>query len=433
MADEVKAEADEVVGLTDDAQVTALHEENAAPRAQIDTTQGGGHPTWRKAVAGITAALAVVAVVAAVDALWLKTTLENEDQFVATFQPLPSEEAVAEALSIRVATEIVLAEDVEAFVAETLPDELELLTVPITEGITRVIETVAKEFIQSDEFTSVWTDSLRSAHILVSAVLFGNDPTLEAEDGAVAINLDAIAAEVVNRVEATGLELPEASIELGSVVVYQSDELAAAQSAAQLMSAIGWFLPLLALVLLAGAVWAASNRRRMVAVLGFGSAVALVLSLAALRVIENAILGDIESQLIRDAAQAAWDTTMARLTAGTWALTVLAFIAGFISWVSGPSPRAQVARSSGVGAVQRWGQPTEGKPSGFIAFLAAWTRSIQSVIVAVGLLFMLFAPNPSGWLLLVTAAVALALVVLVEVFVRIRRTVSLHGDLCSPV
>ena len=363
MADEVKAETDEVVDLTDDAQVAALEEENAALRAQIDTKQGG-NPMWRRVLAGVTAVLAVIAVVAAVQALWLKTTLENEDQFVATFAPLPSDEAVAEALSIRVATEIVVAQDVEGFVAETLPDELGLLTVPITEGITRVIATVAKELIQSDQFTTVWTASLRGAHILVSAVLSGNDRALEAEEGAVAINLDAIAAEVVNRVEATGLELPEANVELGSVIIYQSDELATAQSTAQFMSAIGWFLPLLALVLLAGAVWVASDRRRMVAILAFGSAIALLLSLAALRVSQNAILGDIGSQLTLDAAQAVWDTTLARLTAATWALIVLALIVGFIAWMSGPSPRAQMMRSRSGGAIERWRQPTGEEPSG---------------------------------------------------------------------
>ncbi len=376
MADEVKAEADQVVDLTDDAQVAALEEENAALRAEMDAKQGG-NPMWRRVLAGITAVLAMIAVVAAVQALWLKTTLENEDQFVATFAPLPSDEAVAEALSIRVATEIVVAQDVEGFVAETLPDELGLLTVPITEGITGVIATVAKELIQSDQFTAVWTASLRGSHILVSAVLSGNDRALEAEDGAVAINLDAIAAEIVNRVEASGLELPEANVELGSVVIYQSDELAAAQSAAQFMSAIGWFLPLLALVLLAGAVWAASDRRRMVAILAFGSAIALLLSLAALRVSQNAILGDIESQLTRDAAQAVWDTTLARLTAGTWALIVLALIVGYIAWVRGPSPRAQMMRSRGAGAIERWRQPTGEEPSGFIAFVAEWRRSMN--------------------------------------------------------
>ncbi len=415
MADEVQAETDEVVDLTDDAQVAALQEENAALRAQVDTNQGG-HPMWRKVLAGITAVLAIIAVVAAVQALWLKTTLENEDQFVATFAPLPSDEAVAEALSDRVATEIVLGQDVEGFVGETLPDELGLLTVPITEGITRVIATVAQELIQSDQFTTVWTASLRTSHILVSAVLSGNDRALEAEDGAVSINLDEIAAEVVNRVEATGLDLPEANVELGSVVIYQSDELATAQSAAQFMSTTGWFLPLLALVLLAGAVWATSDRRRMVAILAFGSAIALLLSLAALRVSQNAVLGDIESQLTRDAAYAVWDTTLARLTAGTWALIVLALIVGLIAWVSGPSPRARTMRSRGTGAMESWRQPTGAAPSGFIAFLAEWKRSIQSVIVVVGLLFVLFGPNPSGWLVLVTAAVVLALVVVVEVF-----------------
>ena len=399
MADDVRTEPDEVVDLTDNAPVA-----------------GENGLRWRRVIAGILAVLAILAVVAAVQALWLKTTLENEDQFVSTFEPLPQQDAVAEALSIRVAAGVVEGERVEAFVADTLPSELSFIAVPITGAIQGVVASAANDLIQSDEFASIWSVTLRGTHVAVSAVLSGNDRALESEDGQVAINLDAIAAEVVARLEARGLNLPDAEVELGSVVIFESDELAAAQTVAQGISAVGWFLPLIAILLIAGAIWAAANKRRMVAILAFGSAIALLISLATLRFTQNALLDDMESEVIRDAAEAVWDTTLARLIAGTWALIVLALIVGFLAWLSGPSARAQGMRSRGANAVEGWRRPIEQEPSDFMAFLAEWKRSIQVVIAVLGLLFVLFGPTPSGWLVLITTAVVLGLGLLVEVF-----------------
>ena len=417
MADDVQSAPGEMVDLTDDAQVAALQEENAVLRAQLDAQrqeQGRG-PLWRRILAGVLAVLAIIAVLAAVQALWLKTTLENEDQFVATFQPLPGNEAVAEALSIRVANGVVEAQGVQAYVGGQLPEELGLLAVPITEAVEQVLAGVAKEVIQSDQVTTVWTVALRGTHTLVSALLSGNDAALEAEDRAVSINLDEVAAVVIERVEAQGLDLPDVDAELGSVVIYQSDELAEAQAVAQAISTIGWFLPLIALLLIAAAIWAAPNRRRMAAILGFGTAVVLLVGLAALRVARNAILGDIESEVSRDAAAAVWDITTSRLRSGTWAVLILAFIVGFIAWLSGPSPRAQRMRSWGGETIDGWRRPAAGETSGFTAFLAEWKRTIQVVIVVLGALFVLFGPTPTGLLVIATAAIVLGLVVLVEV------------------
>ncbi|MCZ6737744.1 MAG: hypothetical protein O7B77_07180, partial [Actinobacteria bacterium] len=60
--------------------------------------------------------------------------------------------------------------------------------------------------------------------------------------------------------------------------------------------------------------------------------------------------------------------------------------------------------------------------SGFTAFLAEWKRTIQVVTVGVGLLFVLFGPPPSGLLVIITAAVVLVIVGLVEVLAGPERS-----------
>ncbi|GMQ84559.1 MAG: hypothetical protein BMS9Abin07_0123 [Acidimicrobiia bacterium] len=411
MADELKSQADDVVDLT---EITALREENEALRTQLES-QPERHPVWRKVLAGTLAVLAILTLVVAVDALWLKTTLEDEDQFVATFDGLTQDDAVAEFLSTRVASGIVESQEVQTFVADRLPDELSLLAAPITASIEQLIARAANEVIRSDAAATVWAVNLRGTHIAVSALLTGNDGALQSENGQIAINLDELAVVIVDRVEAGGVDLPDIDFELGSIVIYESDELATAQGVAQGISTAGWVLPVVALLLIAAAVWVAVDRRRMVAILGFATAIAMLIQLAADRVAQNAVLGGIEDDLAREAGIAVWDTTFSRLTSFTWALLVLALIVGLLAWLLGPSTRAQRLSSWGAKTIDGWRRPTEEEPSGFTTFLAEWKRTIQVVVTTLGLLFVLFGPTPSGLLVIATFAAVLGVVVLVEV------------------
>lgn len=395
--------------------MAALGSENEALRDQLDSRRSKG-PIWRRILAGVLAVLAIIAAVAATQAVWVKTTLQDEDRFVATFQSLPQNDAVAGVLSIRVASGVIEAAGVEVFVNDTLPEELGFLVLPLTSAIEDLIAGVANEVIQSDAVTSAWTATLRVTHKAASAVLTGNDGALVAAEGKVAIDLDQVGAVVVDRVEATGLDLPDFDVTLGQVVLYEDEDLAAAQAVAQGIDTMGWFLPLFALVLIGGAVGASPNSRGMTQFLGFGTALALLLSLAALRVGRNATISGVDNEIGQEAAGAVWDTVFVPMVQSTWALLVLALIIGFIAWVTGPSPRAGRVTAWTSRTLDAWRRPAEEQPSGFTAFLVEWRRTIQVVVVVLGLVFVLVGPPPSGLLVIITAAVVLGIVVLVEVF-----------------
>jgi hypothetical protein len=149
--------------------------------------------------------------------------------------------------------------------------------------------------------------------------------------------------------------------------------------------------------------------------LGFGTALALLLSLVALRIGRNATINVIDDEIVREGAGAVWDTVLARLTQATWAILLLALIVGFVAWATGPSERAGLFRVWTSRTLDSWRRPDEEQPSGFTAFLAEWKRTIQVVVVVLGLLFVLLGPAPSGLLVIITAALALGIVVLIEV------------------
>ena len=388
---------------------------NARPEVKKPKPRSTANPLWRKVVAVVLIVFAILATVSAVSVVWAKTTFENEDRFVETLAPLVKDEDVASVISLVVAAEIVKATGLEESVGESLPIELKFLAIPVTNSFTAVIAAGANEVIQSDAFTEIWKVALRATHKAASVVISGNDRAVASQDGQVSINLDEIGNTVIERVESTGLELPDVNVELGSIVLYEDGQLATVQSLAQAIQTGGWLVPLVAIMLTIAAIWMSRDRRRTVAILGFGTALGLLLSLIGLRMGRNTLVNAIEDVSRKSAAGATWDILLNRLHQLTWAVFVLVVIVGITAWVVGPSSRATRTRSWASVTVSRWRGSTEEHSNSFTNFIADWKPTIEVVAVTIGLLFILFGPSPSGFSVLATAAVVLAVVVAVEV------------------
>jgi hypothetical protein len=411
MAEEVRAEPGGVVDLTEGSELAATPQ----AAAQTQPVEEKSSPTWRKILGVVLAIIAMIVLVLSVEAVWLKTTLEDEDQFVSTFEPLAEDEAVMTAVSVRVADGIVESEEFQVFVTEGLPEDLGVLAIPITAAVREVLVTGAGEILKLDAFAAVWSTALRGTHIAASAVLTGNDAALVSENGQIAIDLNEIAVVITDRAAERGIDLPEIEADLGAIVIFESDELEAAQTVVQGISTIAWVLPVVALLLVIGAIWVYPDKRWMLAFLGFGTALVAVLSLIALRVTENTLLGNISDEVSRDAADSVFEVAAAGLRAATWALIVLVLIIGLFAWANGPSRPARSLKSSVTGTVEGWRRAPEEEPGEFASFLAEWKRTIQVVVVLLGLAYIVFGPSPSGVSVLLTAVVTFGVVVLVDV------------------
>jgi len=138
----------------------------------------------------------------------------------------------------------------------------------------------------------------------------------------------------------------------------------------------------------------------MMQILSFGTALALLLTLAAHRFARFATLDGIEDEIEREAAASVWDTLLVRLTQSTWALLLLALVVGLIAWTF----QALDDRSGAA----------EESPSGLTVFLSEWKRTIQVVVVVLGLVFVLFGPPPSGLLVIITGVAVMTIVGVVE-------------------
>lgn len=412
MAEDIKADASDVVDLTEGSDLVG----EAAAGDQPGRLEEKSGPMWRKILGVVLAIFAMIVLVLSVEAVWLKTTLENEDQFVQTFVPLAEDTAVVTAVSVRIADSVVESEEVQAFITDGLPDGLSVLAIPISAAIREVVQTVTVEVVESDAFGTAWETALRGTYTVANAVLTGNDAALVSEGGQVKIDLNEIVVVVTDRIEeGRGIDLPDIDADLGSIVIYESDDLATAQAVVQAISTIAWVLPLLALLLVIAAIWVHPNNRWMVAFLAFGTAFVGLLGLVLLQVTESTLLGNISVDVVREAGDAVFDIATAGIRAATWALIVLALIIGFVAWVNGPSSRAQSLKSSAVEGMDSRRRAPEAEPSGLATFLADWKRSIQGAVVALGFASLLFGASPSGISVFLTAVVVLGVGVLVEV------------------
>lgn len=370
---------------------------------------------WRNVVAAIVALVFLVNLSGAIYVGWLSTTITDEDKFVSTFEPLLQDEAVAEALSLRLANGVVEATDMAEFMAEVAPDRLEFLAIPLTRAVRDQIAEIANGVITSDGATTVWSTALRTTHKAVSAVLTGNDAALVAEDGQVALDVNVIVDMVVNRLGEIGLDLPDTDFQIDPIVLYESDQLASAQSAARLFGSIGLIVWLILLILAALAIWIATDRRWIVAFIGFGGAIVALIDLAGLRIARTALLDGTHSEVVRAARESVWDHTAAPLVSAGWAVFALFLIAGIIAWARGPSENARRLSASTSGLLNTWRGETASEPSPFAMFVADWKRVIQVLLVALGFLFLLFGPAPSGLVVILTAGVVVGVLGLIEI------------------
>ncbi len=94
----------------------------------------------------------------------------------------------------------------------------------------------------------------------------------------------------------------------------------------------------------------------------------------------------------------------------------------------GPGSRAVRTRAWASETIEGWRRPVAADPNSFTNFVANWKPTIEVVAVAAGLIYILFGPSPSGFSVLLTAVIVLAVVVATEVLAAPEPEVDTEGN-----
>jgi hypothetical protein len=443
---------------TDDAaaRLAALERENAelrrlvASRAAPDDGHAARRPRRRPGRAAAAVALILLATLlapVAVVAAWAERTLTDTDRYVATVAPLAEDPVVKSAVAGRITTEVMSRIDVGAIrdqavgeledrdIAPRATAALSTLEAPLTSGVESFVRSTADRVVESDAFASTWERANRVAHEQLVDVMQGQqgDVLQVGQDGQLTIQLsgiiDLLKQRLVDRGLGVAANIPSVD---ASFTLAQTTQLVEVQNRYAQVVALGTWLPWIVLGLFAAGVVAAVRPLRALVAAGLALALAMVVLGAGLAVARGLYLDALSGQVLRlDAAEVVFDQLVSFLRATLRTVGVLGLVVALVAFLAGSSTTARSVRGGvarGIGSL-RSGAEGRGVSTGRVGtWLGRHRRPVKVVVLAAAVLVLLLSAQPTPALVVGTALVAGALVLVVELVARPEVDVGVVPD-----
>jgi hypothetical protein len=401
------------------AEVTTLRDQ---PPRQI----------WRWSLAILLIVLGSLLAPLAVTAVWVNSQVSDTDRYVATVAPLARDPALQRAVTDRITLEVFNRIDIAGLtnqVADALTRQgappavgtaLQGMATPIAAGVQNWVHDQIAKLVASDEFAQAWAEANRAAHAQLVAALTGDQSgALVVQGDTVSVRLATFVNAVKARLVANGFALaariPEVNAEF---VILQSADVGKAQRYFRLLDALGTWLPVIALLLLAAGVFAAPGKRRALIGAAFGVALSMVLLGAVLAILRPMYLRAVpESALPSDAAAAVFDQIVVFLRTALRTVLAAALVVLAVAYFSGPAPAAVATRravSRGIGAA-RGGAGRLGLRTGPVGvWVGRHKRALRLATVAIAVAVFVLWNYPTAGVVAVITLAALVVLALIE-------------------
>lgn len=260
-------------------------------------------------------------------AVWARDTALDTDTYVETVLPLAGDEELSQAVAEYLTDLLIEEVGLEQLAAGVLPDDLEGLA-----SLAGPAESVARPFVedfiidvlQSDQVAAVWEFANRTGHELVVDVVKGDSEFVVVDGDDIVLDLSPVLDALADQLGEYGISFPTvADDEALRLVVFEGPEVADAVRAVDALEGLARWLPLVSLLLLAGAVAVGPRRLRVLG--GAGAAVGVVPLVVLLieAIARDVVLGRITEPIAALAGQSLWDVASGRLVGQTFLLVIV--------------------------------------------------------------------------------------------------------------
>lgn len=403
--------------MTDESDTTSAPAASAAPSAPDKRLP-------RRIGAVVATVLAVVLFLVATTGIWAKRTVLSTDRVVAAVDAAAEDPAVIDALSARITTEIVSLVDIDGIVQSLVPDGLDRLGPVIEAAVANLIKEQVANVVGSEQGRALIERAVRTAHAKAIDILEGDglspDSVFSMVDGEVVLDvvplivrtigllqeegvipdsfdITEIAGEVSSNqmvqvlARVFGVSVPE---NFGQITVLNAEQvdaasstLSAAQQALSIFQKATFVLGVLALLMVALALYLSLNRRRTLAQLMLGIGVgALVMRIGIDRVVA-AIDRAIEKAGAKAAAVRITESLTDSLARTLMVMALVGIAVGLIAVFLRPGK--------------------DGSESKLATVIAARADAARIAVVGMGLA-VLFITGLSPWVVLVVGALVVA-------------------------
>ncbi|MEU0783839.1 hypothetical protein ABZ341_19955 [Streptomyces sp. NPDC006173] len=405
----------------DDAREIA---ELRARVAELERRRPTGQRHWvRPFFAVLLILVAAVLTPLSAVAAWSSDLIGDTDRYVSTMKPLASDPDVQDAVADRVTKAVMQHVDIESLLTSVAPADRPRLTKalgplsgPITSGLTDFVHSTADKFVTSDAFATLWTELNRTAHASVDKALTGKGGgAVKLTNDAVVIDLapvvDRVKQALVDRGLGIAAKIPEVHTDF---TVMTSESIGKAKKLYRLLQIVGFWLPVLTLVLAAGGVLLAIRRRRALVTAALAVAAGAAVLGIALWIFRGIYLDGLPSGVSQPAAGSVFDTLVRFLRTTVRMVITLGIVVALAAWLTGSgraATRVLAAWRDGIGAVRNAVGFDLGRVGTWVHRAKTW---LNWTVVAVAAVTLLIWNYPTAAVTVWIAVVALLVLVVVE-------------------
>jgi len=319
----------------------------AATRTGRKTTAA---PRWRRIVPWILVVLASVLILVSSLTVWAQRQLLSTDNWANASSELLDDPAIREAVSIYLVNQLYSRVDVTAELGQRLPPKAKPVAAPLAAVLKDASLRATEALLARPAVQTLWEHANRLAHRQFLVIINGGKH-LKTSNGEVVLDLGPI----LDRLAQSSLgakivaKLPP---DAGRIEIMQSKQLKVAQKGVRAVKWLSVLVGLLALALVAAAVWIAPKRRKMILAVGVSCLICGLLVLVARRFLGHYLIDALtKNELnVRAPALHAWAIAtylLRNIGVNLMIYGIAIFAAGLIA---GPS---RIAR-----ALRRWSAPT---------------------------------------------------------------------------
>lgn len=400
-------------------------------RARIAALEAGKaarapHHRWRSFFSALLIVIGCVLAPLAAVAAWSANEIGDTDRYVDTVAPLASDPDIQNAAATRVTDAVMKYIDLPKLLEGVAPADrpiaekaLGKLGDSLESAVRSFVHDKAVDVIASDTFDKIWIQANRRIHAAVEKALTGSGGgAVKINNDSVTVDLGPVVDQVKQRLVAQGMtvaaKIPEVHT---NFTVLRADNIGKVKTYFRILQIAGFWLPVLALVLIAAGVLLSTHRRRVLVVAALAFAFAMLLLSGGLTIFRVVYLNALPDSVSQPAAESVYDTLTRYLRTTVRMTVTLGVVIALAAWLSGPGRWATFVRQSwhsGIGAVRasadRVGMRT-GPVGPFIRHHRTW---ITWVLVGLAVLTYILWSYPTAWVVVGIALVWLFVMALVE-------------------
>ncbi|GGQ83836.1 hypothetical protein [Streptomyces asoensis] len=403
-------------GVPDDADLAALRGRIAALEAERAARPT--HHRVRSVVAVVLIVLGCVLAPLGVVAAWTSSIVGDTDRYVATVRPLAADKDIQNAAANRVTNALMERLDLTALLQDAAPAQRPLLEKalgklgPSLENAVRsFVHDKAQAVVASDAFQTIWTDANRRIHSAVDKALTGSGGgAVKIENDTVTLDLAPVVDQVKQRLVDSGMtvagKIPEIHTDF---TVVESQDIGKVKTYFRVLQLVGFWLPVISVLLVAAGVLVSAHRRRVLIVAALCFAFATLLLGVALTVFRVVYLDALPAGVSQPAAGSLYDTLTRFLRTSVRSVVALCVVIALAAWLTGPGRHAALVRRlwhSGIGAVRATADHAGMRTGPVGPFIDRYRTWITWILAAGAVLAFVLWPYPTGW---VVVGLALAL------------------------